>query len=338
MSLMPKLSIVVLVYKTAKLLPRCLDSIIERKRFNVEDVEIVVVSDNSPDDVDEVMRGYRRPGIRYVRRKINGGEAKARNTGLRCCVGRYYTYVDSDDEVASEYLETLLDIIDRHRPDIITYRYAIVDGSGKRLGVSTRHREGLMLDANMSSGERARAFDAFGPNLRCNAVYRLDPIRGLRYQEQYKLGIDGLFAFESYLRAKSFYVSNNVLYAYYQYGSSATHNFTSRKLCDLMSIHRYYIAEICRNPHYGEIRRSALNFFTSNYCTWLLDEACTAGAESIVMKTYKSTFMLAVRKLLGNGFYGKMGVCLVDFALQNNCYWILRLVRLGVKIRSRFPI
>ena len=335
---MPKLSIVVLVYKTAKLLPRCLDSIIGQKGFNAADVEIVVVSDNSPDDVDEVMRGYRWPGISYVCRKVNGGEAKARNTGLRCCTGRYYTYVDSDDEVVNGYLETLLGIIDRHRPDIITYRYAIIDESGKRLGVSTRHREGLMLDASMSSGERARVFDAFGPNLRCNAVYRLDPIRGLRYREQYKLGIDGLFAFESYLRAKSFYVSNNVLYTYYQYASSATHNFTSRKLCDLMSIHRHYVGEIVRSPHLAAIRLAALHFLASNYCTWLLSEARAAGRGSEVDRCYRHTLMFAVESLCEKGLGFRLVFVLVKLALDNNWLVLLKPVRICIKIASRIGV
>ena len=192
-----------------------------------------------------------------------------------------------------------------------------------------------MLETNMSRGERARAFDAFGPNLRCNAVYRLGAIRGLRYQEHYKLGVDGLFAFESFLRAKSFYVSKKVLYTYYQYGSSATHNFTARKLCDLMSIHQYYIREIARSPYRAAICLPALNFFMSNYCTWLLREARDAGFGSAVAQCHRHTLTLAVESLCDKGLGFKLVSFLVKLAFDKHWFALLMPVRICVKAASR---
>lgn len=285
------LSIVILVYKTAQLLERCLDSLVESKGYDAKRVEIVVVSDASPDNCDEVIAEYRtaHPEIVYVKRDRNGGEAQARNTGLQRCSGRYYTYVDSDDTVTEGYLTRIIDVIDKDAPDIITYQYHLCDPKGCHLSGSNGGFEGV-LSIHGSSEDRRRIFARFSMSLRCNAVIRREMMSGVAYEENYKLGVDALFAFEAFLRGTKFAWISDILYNYYQYNESATHNFDERRISDLLKVHEYYIKRIEELPYYSEVADLVFGFFHMNYLTWILDQAINFGDQSPVALQLRSLY------------------------------------------------
>ena len=95
---MPKVSIVVPVYNTKKYLEKCLDSLVYQ---TLDDIEIIVVNDGSPDEsqkiIDRYVQAYPNKVQAYV--KENGGLSDARNFGISKCNGEYIGFVDSDDYV-----------------------------------------------------------------------------------------------------------------------------------------------------------------------------------------------------------------------------------------------
>lgn len=93
-----KVSVIVPVYNTGKYLPKCLDSLVKQ---TLDDIEIIVVNDGSPDDSQRIIDGYqsRYPQIKgFV--KENGGVGDARNFGIARAAGDFIFFVDSDDSVA----------------------------------------------------------------------------------------------------------------------------------------------------------------------------------------------------------------------------------------------
>ena len=74
------ISVVVPVYNVAKLLPRCIDSILAQ---TVNPLEILLVDDGSTDSSDVICDDYagRYEHIRVIH-KENGGLSSARKTGL----------------------------------------------------------------------------------------------------------------------------------------------------------------------------------------------------------------------------------------------------------------
>ena len=77
---MPKVSIVVPVYKVEKYLDRCLRSLIKQ---TLHDIEIILVDDGSPDQSSEMCDRYLLLDSRIkVIHKKNGGLSSARNTGI----------------------------------------------------------------------------------------------------------------------------------------------------------------------------------------------------------------------------------------------------------------
>lgn len=93
----PALSIVVPVYAVEDYLERCLLSL---RRQGLEDVEIVVVDDGSPDGSLRIAQRHAKQDPRVVIvQQENAGLGAARNAGVAAATGEFLTFVDSDDEV-----------------------------------------------------------------------------------------------------------------------------------------------------------------------------------------------------------------------------------------------
>lgn len=99
------ISVVVPVYNVAKLLSRCIDSIIAQ---TLRPLEIILVDDGSPDDSGAICDSY-ADKFDYIRviHKSNGGLSSARKAGFKEANGELIVFIDSDDYIAPEYLEKL---------------------------------------------------------------------------------------------------------------------------------------------------------------------------------------------------------------------------------------
>jgi len=87
--------------------------------------EIVVVDDGSPDNVAGIVSNF--PGVKYVHQK-NSGLSVARNTGLSLSTGNYLVFLDADDRLLPDALESHLSCLEDH-PDC-----AFVSGQVKFIG------------------------------------------------------------------------------------------------------------------------------------------------------------------------------------------------------------
>lgn len=110
------ITVVVPIYKVEKFLQRCVNSIINQTYKNIE---IILVDDGSPDKCGIMCDEYARidPRIKVIH-KENGGLSDARNVGTNLAIGKYITYIDSDDWISEDYLEVLFNIIQKTEADI----------------------------------------------------------------------------------------------------------------------------------------------------------------------------------------------------------------------------
>lgn len=114
------LSIIIPIYNVADSLRRCVDSVLAQR---ISDCELLLVDDGSTDESGAIADEYaaKHANIRSFH-KPNGGLSDARNFGLQHAVGRYVTFVDSDDEVAADTYAPLLDALAKHAVyDIIEF-------------------------------------------------------------------------------------------------------------------------------------------------------------------------------------------------------------------------
>lgn len=127
---MAKVSVIVPVYNTEKYLRRCLDSLVNQ---TLQELEIVLVNDGSTDNSPDILKEYEEkyPEKIVVIHKENGGQATARNLGIRKCSGTYVGFVDSDDYVDTAMFETMFRTAQENDCDMVECHYHYVQESEK---------------------------------------------------------------------------------------------------------------------------------------------------------------------------------------------------------------
>lgn len=100
-----KVSVIIPVYNTEALLPRCLESVVAQ---TLSDIEIICVDDGSTDGSLRLLNEWaaRDSRIRVIHQS-NGRQGKARNAGMAIAKGEYIGFIDSDDYIPVEYFERL---------------------------------------------------------------------------------------------------------------------------------------------------------------------------------------------------------------------------------------
>ena len=78
-------------------------------------LEVILIDDCSPDDSMSVAQDVIRNSpdsadllFKFIRHEVNRGQSAARNTGIKAASGDYIFFIDSDDEITSTCIETLV--------------------------------------------------------------------------------------------------------------------------------------------------------------------------------------------------------------------------------------
>lgn len=120
----PLLSIIIPAYNTQRYLSDLIKNLSRqiKKLSNPNEVEIIII-DGSDEDYTEYYKDY--PVIYH--KKINDTAAASRNYGIDHTTGKYIVFVDSDDQVADNFLSIILDKIKTSRDfDCCYYSWRIV--------------------------------------------------------------------------------------------------------------------------------------------------------------------------------------------------------------------
>lgn len=105
---MPRVSIVIPTYNSARYLAETLESILKQ---SFEDYEIIIVDDGSTDNTKEVLKRY-EDSISYVFQDNSGGPSRPRNTGISIANGELISFFDSDDIMLPGKLEASVGLFD----------------------------------------------------------------------------------------------------------------------------------------------------------------------------------------------------------------------------------
>lgn len=126
----PKISVIIPIYNVEKEIHRCVDSVINQ---TLEDIEIILVDDGSPDNCSIICDEYGEKDKRVrVIHKENGGLSDARNVGLLESSGEYILFVDSDDYIDSRTCEKFYSSAEEHI-DILVGDAVKIDGKNEIL-------------------------------------------------------------------------------------------------------------------------------------------------------------------------------------------------------------
>ncbi|MBO5935009.1 MAG: glycosyltransferase family 2 protein [Clostridia bacterium] len=244
----PLISVILPVYNVEKCIQRCLDSVANQSYKNLE---IILVDDGSTDNSGKICDEYQANDNRIkVIHKKNAGVSAARNTGLEQSTGEYYCFIDSDDNIAENYIEVLYNAIAEHDADIscCSFTYLYPDNTtycplGKDKDENFVCTEkGADVLKNMLYGK-----SNYMPACFCKLFNRKKT--GNISFPPYKIGEDFLAALDYFNNAEKVVYTNKPLYYYFQNNESVMHSNNPEKLYDrVLSADIIYNKAVDINP------------------------------------------------------------------------------------------
>ncbi len=210
---MIKVSVIVPVWNVEKYLPKCLNSLVNQ---TLEDIEIIVVNDGSPDNSLKIINRYKEeyPNKIVLINQKNGGQGSARNTGLKYAKGEYIAYVDSDDDTELNMFEIMYEKAKYEKADVLICENFNVN----ELTLKKYH----VKNANYSN-EEEKAF--LGKMAVWNKIYKRELLidNDLKFKERVWYE-DLAFTLKALINAKKISFVNTPLYNYLIRSGSTMNN------------------------------------------------------------------------------------------------------------------
>ena len=198
------ISIIVPIYNTEKYLNKCLDSLINQSK---KELEFILINDGSKDNSEEIIKEYKDERIKYYKNK-NQGIGKTRNFGIEKATGKYLMFLDSDDYLEKDACELLYKKAEKENLDLVVCDYYKVYSNGTK--------EEFLIDdfvnSSLESNNKLLNIINLGP---CNKIYLKELItkNNIKYLEDLKYE-DTTFVAEAMLKAKKIGKLNKPLHNY----------------------------------------------------------------------------------------------------------------------------
>ncbi|MCD7802979.1 MAG: glycosyltransferase [Clostridiales bacterium] len=202
-----KYSVIIPVYNAEKTLARCLKSVLDQKR---DDVELVVVNDGSSDGSDGIVSDFLKTNenIVYIRQE-NAGVSRARNVGMERASGEYIVFLDGDDYIEHEYFSEL-DRMDETDSDLVVFAYR---NHGELTGKDTEQYEAI---AKAENSEKRLELLLLGREIMppWNKRFKRSIIEQnhLRFIENLQIGEDFNFCLAYAMQCQTISVSSKAIY------------------------------------------------------------------------------------------------------------------------------
>lgn len=128
-----KISFIIPTYNGDRYIARCIDSILQQKQFEINDVEILLLDDESKDNTLEISKRYSDKFPRIVRifSHKNMGVARTRNKGITLARGEYLAFIDQDDYLDDDFCSVLYKAASEGGYDVVFSGMKRPDESGK---------------------------------------------------------------------------------------------------------------------------------------------------------------------------------------------------------------
>lgn len=121
-------SIIIPTYNRAQLV---IKTITWAQNQSFKDYEIIIVDDGSTDHTKEAVKPYLNEYTSYYK-KENGERAKARNYGAHLAKGKYIYFLDSDDLIYPNHLQSASDFIQKTQAKLFFQQYEFTHESGQK--------------------------------------------------------------------------------------------------------------------------------------------------------------------------------------------------------------
>lgn len=227
---MKKASVIVPAYNAEKYISDCLESIC---RQTYKNIEILIVNDGSSDRTCEIIKGKKAIDHRIILfDNENHGVSFSRNYAMLRSSGDYISFVDADDIIADDFIETLVEAIEKYDADA-----AAVNVAKKEIFSTDLFSNGSIC---LFQGEK-KLEELFGvyEGFLCNKLYKRTIVfdNCLQLDAAIAVSEDLMFNVEYMLHADKVVYNSGVKYFYRQDNMSAVRRLSNRKWFDVFSVY-----------------------------------------------------------------------------------------------------
>lgn len=126
---MKTVSVIMPLYNVESCMTDAIQSVLDQ---TYPHFELILVDDGSPDQSGAIADRFaaRYPDRIRVIHQQNQGQGGARNAGVAAAVGDYLLFVDSDDRIVPDLLETCVDLAETHAADVTVFEHDILRPDG----------------------------------------------------------------------------------------------------------------------------------------------------------------------------------------------------------------
>ncbi len=258
----PLVSVIIPCFNQAKFLGEAIQSVMQQTYRNFE---IIVVDDGSSDNTREVASGF--SAVRYIRHH-NRGLAGARNTGILASKGCYLVFLDADDRLLSQALESGLNCFRSHRECAFVFGQHTYSKSD---GTSFKEMQTLPSDHNHFLARLREDKDHYRTLLYGNYIGMHASVMYRRHIFQYVKGfdpsLDAAEDYELYLRITRNYpvYFHNAVVAEYRWHSTNMTKNAELMLRSVMTVLRSQRKYVKDDKNYMEAYRSGRKFWIEYY-------------------------------------------------------------------------
>lgn len=210
---MKLVSIIVPAYNSINVIDRCITSLLKQ---SYEDIEIIIVDDESTDETGSLCVDYERNynNVKYYP-IMHGGVSAVRNVGLEHATGDYVMFADADDYVSPEFVYKMVSAIEANDEcdmAVCSYERVVYGGlypirSLQNPGI--RSRDEYLMDTLRDPGHHY--FGVLWNKIFKNSIIKS---KGLRFKTDITLGEDFVFSLNYLKSASKVNVINDRLYYY----------------------------------------------------------------------------------------------------------------------------
>lgn len=221
---MTDISIIVPVYNAEEYLKKCLDSLVNQTK---KELEFILINDGSTDKSEEIIKTYKDKRIKYFKNK-NQGIGKTRNFGVEKSSGKYLMFLDSDDYFSNDACEILYKEAEKEKADLIVFDYYRVEkGNLNEVKIESFNATNIKADSSLLLKIN------LGP---CNKIYKTDLIKnnGIKFEESLKYE-DTLFVVKAIYNAQKIIKLNRFLHYYMIHEKSET-TVRDERVFDILKI------------------------------------------------------------------------------------------------------
>ena len=204
------ISVVVPVFNVEKYLKKCIESIINQTK---KELQIILVNDGSTDKSGKICDSYKEKDKRIcVIHKKNGGLSSARNAGINIARGQYIAFIDSDDWIEPDYFELLYKGIEKFNADISVIQFNKIRDFKKISYISKTYTEWYKY--NNEEAMRILFSDKIIGYSAVNKLYKTELFSNIRYPEGLLME-DKATTYKLIDKSKSIVVNKSQKYHYY---------------------------------------------------------------------------------------------------------------------------